>query len=221
MSVKRAIPLSGIGFVVFFLAGVGVSDVPSSSASDRAWLAAYSGHGKQAGHLATGFLLVLAGLCLLAFITHLWRAAAAAGDGSPSPLPVLSAAVAAACMAAGGILMAAASATALLYSEPLPGADVLRFANDAGFGLAGVAGMLAAALSVLGVSAQARAAGLFGARMRRFSLLVATVLLASIVFVPILALLAWVIAATVVLVRRTDRAASSGLTPRPASVPSP
>jgi hypothetical protein len=211
MTIRRATPLSGIAFAVCFIASVAVSSVPANSAPDRAWVDAYATHGKQAGHLATGILLALAGLCLVSFMTHLWRTVAPKGSAaSRNPLPVLAAVVAAACLAGGGMLMGAASGSALLYSQPLPGADVLRFANDAGFALAGVAGMLAAALSVVTVSAQARAAGLFGARMRAFSLLVAVALLGSIAFVPILALLVWVVAVTVVLARASREPAMSG-----------
>ena len=50
---------------MFFLASVLVSTVPKDTASDGAWLAAYATHAKQAGHLATGVLLVIAALSLM------------------------------------------------------------------------------------------------------------------------------------------------------------
>jgi hypothetical protein len=202
MTWRRVAPYSGIAFVVFFLASVAVSSVPSDTASDHAWLSAYASHAKQAGHLATGVLLVLAALSLMTFLTHLWTRVGEAYDSQAvSPLPVVAAGVSAACIAVGGILMAAASGSALLYSQPVPGADVLRLGNDAGFAMVGVAGMLAAALSIACLSAQARAAGIFGARLARFSLAVAVVLLASVAFVPIVALPLWLIAVTVTLNR--------------------
>ncbi len=202
MTWRRVAPHSGIAFVVFFLAGVAVSSVPRNSASDRAWVAAYATHAKQAEHLATGVLLVIAALSLMSFLTHLWTRVVEARDPQAvSPLPVVAAGVSAACIAAGGMLMAAASGSALLYSQPIPGADVLRFANDAGFAMVGVAGMLAAALSIACVSVQARAAGIFGARLARFSLAVAVVLLASVAFIPIVALPIWLVAVTVTLKR--------------------
>jgi hypothetical protein len=203
MNWKRIAPYAGIAFVVFFAASVAVSTVPKNSASDQAWLAAYATHAKQASHLATGVLLVLAALSLMTFLTHVWtRVVKAGGSRAVSPLPVVAAGVAAACIAAGGILMAAASGSALIYSQPLPGADVLRLGNDAGFAMVGVAGMLAASLSIACLSVQARAAGLFSARLTRFSLAVALVLLASIAFVPIVALLVWLVTVTVSLARR-------------------
>jgi hypothetical protein len=199
MSARRLAPLTGIAFAVLFLASVVASTAPKNSASDREWVAAYATHSKQAAHFATGILLVLAALCLMAFITQLW--VVVRSRGAVSPLPIVAAGVAAACVASGGILMGAAAGSSLLYSQPVPGADVLRLSNDAGFALAGVAGMLAAALSVASVSVQARRAGLLGARMYGFSLLVAVLLIGSIAFVPILALLAWAVAVAVSMLR--------------------
>lgn len=202
MNWKRVAPYGGIAFVVFFLASVVVSSVPKDTASDHAWLAAYATHAKQAGHLATGVLLVIAGLSLMTFLTHIWtRVTEARQSRAVSPLPVVAAGVAAACIATGGILMGTTSGSALIGSTPIPSADILRLGNDAGFAMVGVAGMLAAALSIACLSVQARAAGIFGARLGRFSLAVAVVLLASVVFLPIVALLIWLVAVTVTLNR--------------------
>lgn len=206
MSWKRAAPLTGIAFVVFFIASVAVSSVPKNTASDAAWLAAYATHAKQAGHLATGVLLVLAAISLMSFLTHLWtRIADARAPEATSPLPIIAAGASAACIMVGGVVMAAVSGSALLYSQPLPGADVLRLTDSLGFAIVSVAGMPAAALSIAGVSLQARSAGVFSARLTRLSLVVAAVLLAAVAFVPILALLVWLIVITVVLMR--ERAA--------------
>jgi len=205
MNVRRAAPLTGVAFAVLFLASVAVSTVPKNTAPDKAWVAAYATHGQQARHLATGLLLVLAGLSLVAFLTHLWnRVAAARQSERLSQLPVLAAGVAATCIAAGGIAMGASSGSAWLFSQPIPSPDLLRFSNDLGFGLAGGAGMLAAALSVASVSLQARAAGVFSPAMARFSLLVSVVLLGSLAFIPILALLVWVVVVAITLVRRPE-----------------
>ncbi len=201
MNTRRIAPLTGIAFVVLFFASFAASSVPNNTASDQAWVAAYATHSKQAGHLATGILLVLAGLCLMAFLTQLWNAAAARSRQALSPLPVAAAGVAAASVAAGGMAMAAAAGSSLLFSQPVPGAEELRLSNDLGFALVGVAGMLAASLSVATVSAQARRAGVFGARLRGFSVLVAVVLLGSIAFLPMLVLPLWVATVSVSLRR--------------------
>lgn len=217
MRPTRIAPLSGIAFVILFIASVVVSSAPSATDPNSAWVAAYATHAKQAQHLATGVLLVLAGLSLATFLTYLWQRIRQARPGRDfSPLPVVAAGIAAACMAVGGVLMAGASGSALIGSAPLPSADVLRLGNDVGFAMVSVGGMLAAALSIACLSAQARAAGLFGAGLARFSLIVAVVLLASVAFVPILALFIWSIVVAAGLLRGSIGGQRAGeATPQP------
>jgi hypothetical protein len=203
MTANRAAPLSGLAFIALFAASVVISNVPANTASDSAWVAAYATRGDQARHLATGICLVLAALSLATFLTHLWtRVVVARRPDAVNPLPVVAAGISAACIAAGGIMMAAASGSALIFSQPIPGASLLRLGNDLGFALVGVAGMPAAALSIACLSIQSRAAGTMTTRMMRFSLGVAVVLLGSLAFIPIIALLIWLLAVAVPLIRR-------------------
>jgi len=203
---SRWAPLSGLAFVVFFIAGVAVSNAPADNASDKTWIAAYTGHAKQAGHLATGILLILAGLSLVTFLVALWtEIAAARRPVLTSPLPIVAAGVSAACIAVGGVLMAGISGSELIGSFPLPSVDLLRFSNDLGFAMVGVAGMLAAALSVACLSVQAHSAHLYGRRMMIFGLVVAVFLLGGIAFVPIIALLVWLLVASITLMRKVPR----------------
>jgi hypothetical protein len=74
--------------------------------------------------------------------------------------------------------------------------------NDLGFAMVGLGAMLAMALCVAVLSAQARTAGFFGARMTYFGYAVAVVLLAAMAFVPIVALLAWCVIGAVIMLRR-------------------
>jgi hypothetical protein len=195
----RKAPLTGFAFVVLFLVSVVVSSPPADGATDAKWIASYTGTGHKAAHVVTGVCLVLAGLCLLSFITTLWmRVAAARHVERISPLPVVAAGVAAGCMAVGGVLMGGAIS---VVSAPTPDANILRVCNDLGFVMVGLGGMLAAALSVAAISLQAHAANLFGHRMTVFGYVVAVILLASIAFVPIVALLAWLIVVAIALLR--------------------
>jgi len=68
--------------------------------------------------------------------------------------------------------------------------------------MVGVAGMLAAALSVAHLSLLARSAGVFGRKLTVLGLGVAVVLLGAIAFVPIVALLIWAVIASITLLRR-------------------
>jgi hypothetical protein len=194
---------TGIAFPVLFLASVAVSNPPADNASNAKWIANYTGSSEQARHLATGVLLVLAGLCLASFLTALWRRIR---DITPSisPLPLVASAASASCIAAGGVVMAFVSGGELFGKYPLPSADVLRLSNDLGFALVAVAGMLAAALAVVCLSVQGNAAGVFGRRTRIFGIVVSVVLLAGVAFVPVFALLIWTTLMAIRLLRRPN-----------------
>lgn len=194
---------AGIAFVVFFLAGVGAGSVPADNSSDAKWVAAYTGHAHQLGHLATGVLLVLAALSLLTFLGTLWsRIADAHAPRRLSAVPLAAAAVSAACIAVGGVAMAAVSGAELLGKFPLPSADLLRFSNALGFALVAVGGMIAAAFSIACLSVQADRAGVFSPRMATSGVVVAVILLASVAFVPMAALWIWVIVVTIRVLRK-------------------
>jgi hypothetical protein len=139
----------------------------------------------------------------MTFLVALWRRIAAVHPAElPSRLPVAAAATAAALMGAGGMVMGYISGGEILGHYPLPSADLLRMSNDLGFALAGVAGTWAAAVAVATLSIQGYAAGVFGTRMRAAGIATALVSILSILFLPIIALLAWVLTATVMWIRR-------------------
>jgi hypothetical protein len=203
---ERWQPLTAIAFVVCFVASVVISTVPADNASDPTWTRAYTGTAHAREHLATGILLVLAALSLLSFLTLLWtRIAAARRPAAVSPFPLVAAGVSAACISVGGVLMASVSGSILIGSMHVPNADELRFANDTGFAMVSVAGMLATALSIACLSIQARSAGVFGTRMMRFGIVVSIVLLGAVAFAPIAALLIWLVVAAYALMRARGR----------------
>jgi hypothetical protein len=203
----RWAPLTGIAFVVFFLASIAVSSPPSDKASDAAWIANYTGHTHVAQHIATGILLILAALSLLSFLSTTWtRIVGNRPPGAISAIPLVAAGVAAACIAVGGVLMGAIAAT-VQGTGHTPNPDLLRFGNDVGFVMVSLPGMLATALSVACLSVQGRHAGLFGRKMMIFGLIVAVILLASLAFIPIVALLIWLVVTAIVLIRRPTIAA--------------
>ena len=186
--------LAGIGFIVFFAAGVVSSSPPDITASDAKWIANYTGSGNQWHHVATGVFLILAAFCLMSFLTGMWRRISSARPaGTTSPLPLVAAGAASTLMAFGGILMAYISGSELSVRYPLPSADLLRLSNGLGFGVTGIPGMAAVALCIAVLAAQARSARLFGPKLATFSWIVAAVLLLSFLFLPIAALLVWVV----------------------------
>lgn len=208
----RADVLAGIGFIVFFLVGVLSSSPPGNGAPNAQWVANYTGNGNLWSHVLSGVCLILAALCLMAFLTGMWqRISSARPAGTTSPLPLLAAGVTATLMAFGGTLMAYIAGSELSGSYPLPSADLLRLSNGLGFLVTGIPGMAATALCITVLAVQARRAGLFGQRMAVFTWIVAAVLLLSYLFIPIIALMVWIVVA-IITARRQPL-------PHPASQP--
>jgi hypothetical protein len=194
----RADTLAGIGVIVFFLGGVASSSPPGNNASNAQWVANFTGSGNLWSHVLSGVFLILAALCLMTFLTGMWqRISSARPAGTTSPLPLVAAGAAATLMAVGGILMAYIAGSELIGTYPLPSADLLRLTNGLGFIVTGIPGMAAAALCITVLAVQARRAGLFGQRMAVFTWIVAAVLLLSFLFIPVLALMVWIVVAII------------------------
>jgi hypothetical protein len=206
LRLPRGDMFAGIGFVVVFIVGVVSSSPPNNSASDAKWKANYTGTSNNVTHVVSGVCLILAALCLMTFLTGMWRRISSARPaGETSPLPLVAAGVAAACMAFGGILMAYIAGSQLSGTYPLPSADLLRLSNGLGFLVTGIPGMAATALSIAVLGYQARTAGVFGQKMAIFTWIVAALLLASYLFFPIVALMVWIVVCIV-----TGRRSSTG-----------
>jgi hypothetical protein len=187
--------------VVFFLGGVMASSPPSETASNATWIADYATHGKQVGHVISGVCLVLAGMSLMIFLTQLWTRVAAAQRSPINPLPVVAAGVTTTCMCIGGLLMVSVSGLSM-SGAPLPPPYWMRFGNDVGFVFVGGPAMVAAAIGLACLAGQAFAAGVFGSRLRWFTYLVAALLLASFLFIPIAGLMVWVLVTLYIQVRQ-------------------
>ena len=203
-------PWAGILFPILFVASITASSPPADNVSDANWIVNYTGSTNDAKHLATGVLLVLAGLSLATFLTALWRRiGTAAPSRSFSPLPIVAAAASAACISVGGVVMAAVAGGELLGNYPLPGADVLRLSNDLGFALVSVGGMTAAALAICCLSIQGHTAGVLGRKTSFFGIAVAIVQLAAILFIPVILVLLWALIVAIQWLRASEPAVSA------------
>lgn len=199
----RWAPATGIAFVVLFVAAFAVNNQPNADASNRKWLDYFASNSNQAKMVISGFLFVFAGLAFLSFVTTLWRRVAAAqGTRGLSPLPVAGATVAAAGLAIGGVLNAVIAGGMIFGSLPEPGAEVLRTTSQSWFPAIAVGGMIPAALALGSIVVQANRVGLISKRLMNLGLVVAVVALASFVFFPMIVLLLWVLALSVIELRR-------------------
>jgi hypothetical protein len=201
---RRWEPLTGIAFAVLFVAGILITvNSPSDTDSNKVWTNYFSDRGHQALVVVSAYMVLIAGLCLLAFLTTLWtRIASARRPHAISPLGLVAACVAAACIAVGAVVQASVSGAMIFGSTPEPGADTLRLVFNIMFPFIAVAGMIAASVSVATLSIQAYGAGLLGRALLVISLVVAVGLLASVLFIPMALLPIWALVMSVVLVRR-------------------
>ncbi len=196
-------PLSGIAFVVLFVASVFMDNTPDANASNAAWTSYFASAGHRGTALASGFLGVAAALALLSFLVIIWtRVAAVSRPGAASPLPIAAATMSAACIAVGSLLQALIPGSMIFNSLPEPSPGIIRVFSEAAGPLILVGGMLALALAVASLTLQARAAGAFGKGMTIFSLIVAVLTVFSFQFFPVLAPLIWAVTVSVVLIRR-------------------
>ena len=90
-------PVTGVAFVVLFVVAFYINQAPGDGASNAVWLKTYANSGNQILFVVSGFMLVIASLCLLAFVNSLWsRIAAARRPQETSRLPRAGAGLAAA-----------------------------------------------------------------------------------------------------------------------------
>ncbi len=208
--VARYEALAGLVFAVVFVIGVAASSPPNPDAPDAKWIADYTGHSNQVGHLVSGLALVVCGVSLMAFITGLWRRIAAqAPSGTPSPLPAIASAAAAACFAAGGLIMGWVSGTELGGAYPLPSAGLLRMSNELGFLMVGIGAMVSMSVALIGIAMQGYAAGLFGSKLRIATIVVGILVLAGETFVPVIIFVLWVAVMSIYLLRRPAAVATN------------
>lgn len=200
---RRWEPLTGVAFIALFLAGfLMMVNGPNPNDSNATWHTYFADRGHQVLITASGFILVAAGLCLLAFLTTAWLRIGARRGAASSPLPLIAAGVAAASIVIGAVSQAVVTGSMLFGSMPEPGADTLRLGLNLSFPFIAVAGMFAASLSIAGLSIQAYSAGIVGRRLLIPGLVVAVGLLASVFFFPMVLLLVWAAVMTAVLMRQ-------------------
>src|SRR6476469_2357775 len=196
-------PVAGLLAAVTFVVGlIFVSDSPNDNATDAQVLAWYAKHSHRLGIVVGAFILAFCGLFVLWFAAGLrQRLRAAEGPGGRLANVALGGAILFVGMLwAGAAALAASPAAEAFGSTPnLQVADVARFLPAAGF----VAILIFGAFGAIAlIDATAIVTMRTGVLPRWLALLgfVATVaLLFGVVFLPMIALPIWLIAASVVL----------------------
>ncbi|TMC47897.1 MAG: hypothetical protein E6J14_14255 [Chloroflexi bacterium] len=163
----------------------------------------FASRSNQIQMLVSGFLVVIAGMLLLTFLTRLHgRIYAGRAIQDRDPLPLVAAAAAGGLVATGAIVVATVPGAMIFGSLHVPSADILRLTSDMGFPLLAVGGGFAAALAIVTMTRAAQRSGYFGRALSIFSYVAAAAAVAEFMFFPIAVVLIWVLVVSVVLVRR-------------------
>ena len=128
---------AGIAFVVLFVVGLLIgSDSPNPDAPDAEWTAWFDDSGHRTLQIVGALLMVLAALAFVVFITGFVRRlrAETMNDGAAQVAHGVGIVVAAA-IAIGGIAINQISAAIEIGDIPIPNPDVLRTAEQFGYGV--------------------------------------------------------------------------------------
>jgi hypothetical protein len=196
--------IAGIGFVILLFLAVAVVDAPRG-ASDQEVLEWWADSGNQSSEVASMYLLSLAGLSFLVFLTQL-VARLRSSDGGRAIVPSLM--FGAGIMFVGllfiaGIARGSIAVAVRVNDEPLPGVDMLRLVPEVSYVALGAYGMIVAAFVVVACSAVILRTGVYGRWLGWLGSAVSVVLLSSVVIGPFVipALLLWALAASVAMWR--------------------
>jgi hypothetical protein len=200
---SRQTSAAGAVFVAAFVAGLMLVNNPDGDSSPATFAAWYASRGHRVHLILAAILLSLAGLAWIVFVSGL-------RDRLPENAAV--GRIAGACAAAtsamlgvAGTMVAAIPAAMSIGGTPAPGVDLERLLPHAAYAALTLFAMPAVALTLVVVSVAALRTGALPAALAWGGIATAVVLLASLEFFPMIALVLWVAAASVVLARRPLR----------------
>jgi hypothetical protein len=197
---------SGVMFAVLFVVGMIVGrDTPEGDASDEEWLQWFADSGNRWQQVIAALALALAAMALVVFIAHLVHHLDAGNSAGAVATRVAHSAgiVLAAAIAIGGVGMNYVAAGIEIGELPVPAPDVPRTAEHLGFGVMLIVGGLFAALMVGAFSIAARGTGTLPGWLVTAGLVVAVLLLASVMYIPIVLLPLWVLVVAIILGRNS------------------
>jgi hypothetical protein len=208
-------PTAGILAAVTFLVGfvMTASSTPDSSDSDSKILSWYADHGHRVTAVVGAFILAFCGLFLLWFASGL-RQRLRVAEGPEGRLANVA--------LGGGVLLVALLwvGTAAIAAIPagislgdarqLTNADLGRFLQSIGFGSILLFGMFGAIALIDATSVVIFRTGVLPRWLGWLGFVCGVVLLFGVVFLPVIALPIWLIAASIVLYRQPEGAAAPG-----------
>lgn len=209
---ERWAPLGGIIFVILLVIGVIlIGDHPDPDAPEQE-IVDYLGDGdNHTRNIIGAYLWAVAGIAFLWFLTHL-RGVLRAAEGAPGTLSNLGFASGLAftvLLMAGGATIAAVAGAIAFRDAPIMNVDLVRILPQMGYAMMLLGGGFAALVLVLTASIITLQTRALPAWLGWLGIIAAVVLLFSVIFLPMIALLIWVLAASIVLLMRREEAATA------------
>jgi len=198
--------IGGIVFAVAFVVGVLLTtDTPDGDAPNREWREYFADSGNRWMIIIGAFVLALAVLGLLLFLSTLReRVRGSSGSEWFSTAMLASGITLVAMIGVGGATLAAVAASIEIGEGSVPrSADIPRTIESIGFGAILVFGMAAAGLMIATATVAGKRAGLLPGWLAITGYVVAVlVLLGGVFFIPLVLLVLWVLAVSILLLRQ-------------------
>jgi hypothetical protein len=208
----RWAPLGGIIFVVLIVIGTGlVGDHPDPDAPEQEIADYFGDGGAHTRNIIGAYLWVLAGIGFLWFLTGL-RSVLRAAEGAAGTLSNLgfgAGVVFSALLMAAGPAIAAVAAAIEFRDAPITDPEFVRVLPQMGYGILLLGGGFSAIVLLLTTSAISLQTGVFPQWLTWLGFLAAIVLLFAIIFLPMIALLIWVLAVSIVLLMRSGETSTA------------
>jgi hypothetical protein len=196
-------PIGGIVFVVLFVVGLGLNDLPSADDSVTKIANFYNDGGNRAQVIIGSYLLWLAGLFFLWFLASL-RSRLLAVEGAPGRLTSIvfgGGIVFMAMLTVASACFASIAGDITFGNEKFVSVDGARFIPELGYPILFIGGMFAAIAMIDAVSVLIMRTGVFPRWIGWFGFFAAIALLFAGFFLPMLALLLWVLFVSIAMLR--------------------
>jgi hypothetical protein len=211
---QRWIPLTGILFVILFVGAIFLVSLPGGDDSEQEVLDWYADSGNRTSAVIGAYLSVIASLLLVVFVNRL-RYVIQNAEGQ-APLFATGAFAggigAAVCLIVAAMAFAAIPAGVEFGDDPPPtSVDVPRALNSLGFGLQLVGMMFMAIIMILSTAAASFRYRLFPTWFNWLSVICAVALIFAVIWLPGIALLIWLVVASILLFQRQPATAGQNL----------
>jgi hypothetical protein len=199
---SRQTALSGALFLPAFVAGLALVNNPDLSSTPDAFARYYASSGNRAHLIASGMLLAVSALLWVVFATGLRERLA---ETTATRIAAAGAVVTATLIGVTGTLISVIPFAMTFSSAPAPGVDLARYLPIGGYLALTVFGMPMAALTIGAVCIASLRQGVLPRWLAWSGLVTAVLLLGSVEFFPMAALVLWIAAACTVMSRRPLR----------------